>query len=197
MPVSRFAQHQYSAANWIKSKNGLSLSDLIFCHVVSCRLDEQPRSRWRPQLSSLQFQTLLQNLTAIKVRATFSQEGEFPLYFQFCLYFLLFCSIESTVISTFYSTHCQQKHSVLSIQINHQSILLVRKQLPFLMHSPSHGLFTEHLLFSFQSAVTLTMCSWCQLSVDMVSQPAGSRPASVLQDIRVSSVRSVRPISGG
>ncbi|KAF1383164.1 hypothetical protein PFLUV_G00128460 [Perca fluviatilis] len=41
----------------------------------SFRLDEGPGSRWRPQLSSSQFQTLLQNLTAIKIRATFGQDG--------------------------------------------------------------------------------------------------------------------------
>uniref|UniRef100_A0A8D0APG7 Laminin subunit gamma 2 n=1 Tax=Sander lucioperca TaxID=283035 RepID=A0A8D0APG7_SANLU len=41
----------------------------------SFRLDEGPGSRWRPQLSSTQFQTLLQNLTAIKIRATFGQDG--------------------------------------------------------------------------------------------------------------------------
>ncbi|XP_070775382.1 laminin subunit gamma-2 [Enoplosus armatus] len=41
----------------------------------SFRLDEQPGSRWRPQLSSLQLQTLLQNLTAIKIRATFGENG--------------------------------------------------------------------------------------------------------------------------
>lgn len=40
------------------------------------RLDEQPGSRWRPQLSSPQFQKLLQNLTAIKIRATFGENGE-------------------------------------------------------------------------------------------------------------------------
>lgn len=41
----------------------------------SFRLDEQLGSKWRPQLSSLQFQTLLQNLTAIKIRATFGENG--------------------------------------------------------------------------------------------------------------------------
>ncbi|XP_026169484.1 laminin subunit gamma-2 [Mastacembelus armatus] len=41
----------------------------------SFRLDEQPGSRWRPQLSAFQFQTLLQNLTAIKIRATFGDNG--------------------------------------------------------------------------------------------------------------------------
>ncbi|XP_034038770.1 laminin subunit gamma-1 [Thalassophryne amazonica] len=41
----------------------------------SFRLDEQPGSPWRPQLSRLQFQTLLQNLTAIKIRATFGENG--------------------------------------------------------------------------------------------------------------------------
>ncbi|XP_071348331.1 laminin subunit gamma-2 [Trachinotus anak] len=41
----------------------------------SFRLDEQPSSRWRPQLSSLQFQKLLQSLTAIKIRATFGEKG--------------------------------------------------------------------------------------------------------------------------
>ncbi|KAF3698526.1 Laminin subunit gamma-2 [Channa argus] len=39
------------------------------------RLDEQAGSRWKPQLSSVQFQTLLQNLTAIKIRATFGENG--------------------------------------------------------------------------------------------------------------------------
>lgn len=41
----------------------------------SFRLDEQPGSRWRPRLSSFQFQTLLQNLTGIKIRATFGENG--------------------------------------------------------------------------------------------------------------------------
>ncbi|XP_069578926.1 laminin subunit gamma-2 [Brachyistius frenatus] len=41
----------------------------------SFRLDEQPGSRWRPQLSSVQFQTLLQNLTAVRIRATFGENG--------------------------------------------------------------------------------------------------------------------------
>uniref|UniRef100_A0A3Q4NBX7 Laminin, gamma 2 n=1 Tax=Neolamprologus brichardi TaxID=32507 RepID=A0A3Q4NBX7_NEOBR len=36
--------------------------------TYSFRLDERPGSKWRPQLSALQFQTLLQNLTAIKIR---------------------------------------------------------------------------------------------------------------------------------
>ncbi|XP_077361762.1 laminin subunit gamma-2 isoform X2 [Festucalex cinctus] len=39
------------------------------------RLDEQPGSRWRPQLTAFQFQTLLQNLSAIKIRATFGDAG--------------------------------------------------------------------------------------------------------------------------
>lgn len=38
------------------------------------RLDEQ-LDKWRPQLSSFQFQKLLQNLTAIKIRATFGENG--------------------------------------------------------------------------------------------------------------------------
>ncbi|XP_076600718.1 laminin subunit gamma-2 [Chaetodon auriga] len=41
----------------------------------SFRLDEQPGSRWRPQISSFQFQTLLQNLTAIRIRAAFGENG--------------------------------------------------------------------------------------------------------------------------
>uniref|UniRef100_UPI0037E831B8 laminin subunit gamma-2 isoform X2 n=1 Tax=Semicossyphus pulcher TaxID=241346 RepID=UPI0037E831B8 len=60
---------------------GASLGDLR--SIVPCgqkisysfRLDERPGSRWRPQLSSLQFQTLLQNLTAVKIRATFGDNG--------------------------------------------------------------------------------------------------------------------------
>ncbi|KAM8849949.1 laminin subunit gamma-2 isoform 2-T2 [Spinachia spinachia] len=41
----------------------------------SFRLDEQPGSRWKPQLSASQFQALLQNLTAVKIRATFGENG--------------------------------------------------------------------------------------------------------------------------
>ncbi|XP_067309571.1 laminin subunit gamma-2 [Pseudorasbora parva] len=41
----------------------------------SFRLDEQPGSKWRPQLSSAEFQTLLSNLTAIKIRGTFGENG--------------------------------------------------------------------------------------------------------------------------
>ncbi|XP_040911632.1 laminin subunit gamma-2 [Toxotes jaculatrix] len=62
-------------------KVSASLGDLR--SIVPCgqkinyrfRLDEQPGSRWRPQLSSLQFQTLLQNLSAVKIRATFGENG--------------------------------------------------------------------------------------------------------------------------
>ncbi|XP_030629418.1 laminin subunit gamma-2 [Chanos chanos] len=39
------------------------------------RLDEQPGSKWKPQLSSLEFQKLLSNLTAIKIRGTFGENG--------------------------------------------------------------------------------------------------------------------------
>ncbi|KAM4728868.1 laminin subunit gamma-2 [Anableps anableps] len=60
---------------------GASLGDLR--SIVPCgkkisytfRLDEQLSSKWRPQLSSLEFQKLLQNLTAIKIRATFGENG--------------------------------------------------------------------------------------------------------------------------
>ncbi|XP_035489050.2 laminin subunit gamma-2 [Scophthalmus maximus] len=41
----------------------------------SFRLDEQPGSRWRPQISAFQFQTLLQNLTSVRIRATFGEDG--------------------------------------------------------------------------------------------------------------------------
>ncbi|CAL8347605.1 unnamed protein product [Merluccius merluccius] len=41
----------------------------------SFRLDERPGSRWRPQLSPLQFQALLHNLTAVKIRTTFGEDG--------------------------------------------------------------------------------------------------------------------------
>ncbi|XP_041659922.1 laminin subunit gamma-2 [Cheilinus undulatus] len=41
----------------------------------SFRLDEGPGSKWRPQISSQQFQKLLQNVTAIKIRATFGDNG--------------------------------------------------------------------------------------------------------------------------
>ncbi|XP_053089765.1 laminin subunit gamma-2 [Pangasianodon hypophthalmus] len=39
------------------------------------RLDEQPSSRWNPRLSAPEFQTLLSNVTAIKIRVTFGEEG--------------------------------------------------------------------------------------------------------------------------
>ncbi|XP_060786974.1 laminin subunit gamma-2 [Neoarius graeffei] len=39
------------------------------------RLDEQPNSRWKPQLSAPEFQALLSNLTAIKIRVTFGEGG--------------------------------------------------------------------------------------------------------------------------
>ncbi|XP_028988599.1 laminin subunit gamma-2 isoform X2 [Betta splendens] len=62
-------------------KVSASLGDLRF--IVPCgkkityvfRLDEKPDSRWRPPLSSIQFQTLLQNITAVKIRATFGENG--------------------------------------------------------------------------------------------------------------------------
>ncbi|KAF7221829.1 laminin subunit gamma-2 [Nothobranchius furzeri] len=41
----------------------------------SFRLDEQLGATWRPQLSSFQFQSLLENLTAIMIRATFGENG--------------------------------------------------------------------------------------------------------------------------
>lgn len=46
------------------------------------RLDQQPGSGWRPPLSPFQFQKLLQNLTAIRIRTTFGEAGEL-FYFYF------------------------------------------------------------------------------------------------------------------
>uniref|UniRef100_A0A3B3TYU7 Laminin subunit gamma 2 n=1 Tax=Poecilia latipinna TaxID=48699 RepID=A0A3B3TYU7_9TELE len=43
--------------------------------LFSFRLDEKSSSKWKPQLSSFEFQKLLQNLTAIKIRATFGEDG--------------------------------------------------------------------------------------------------------------------------
>lgn len=43
--------------------------------TYSFRLDEMPGSKWKPELSSLQFQTLLSNLTAIMIRGTFGENG--------------------------------------------------------------------------------------------------------------------------
>lgn len=60
--------------------------------MFSCllnRLEEKPGSKWKPQLSSFQFQTLLQNLTAVKIRATFGENGEvLPLFLCYDLYSL-------------------------------------------------------------------------------------------------------------
>ncbi|XP_036410209.1 laminin subunit gamma-2 isoform X2 [Megalops cyprinoides] len=39
------------------------------------RLTEDPSNKWQPQLTSLQFQKLLQNLTAIMIRGTFGENG--------------------------------------------------------------------------------------------------------------------------
>ncbi|KAJ8270241.1 hypothetical protein GJAV_G00112020 [Gymnothorax javanicus] len=39
------------------------------------RLDEKAGSKWHPQLGSVEFQKLLQNLTAIKIRGTFGENG--------------------------------------------------------------------------------------------------------------------------
>ncbi|KAG7273402.1 hypothetical protein CRUP_037464 [Coryphaenoides rupestris] len=60
---------------------GVALGDLR--SIIPCgqkipfsfRLDERPGSRWRPQLSPLQFQALLHNLTAVKIRTTFGEDG--------------------------------------------------------------------------------------------------------------------------
>ncbi|KAJ8274538.1 hypothetical protein COCON_G00091630 [Conger conger] len=43
--------------------------------IYTFRLDERAGSKWQPQLSSMQFQKLLQNLTAIKIRGTFGENG--------------------------------------------------------------------------------------------------------------------------
>nr|XP_023674845.1 laminin subunit gamma-2-like [Paramormyrops kingsleyae] len=43
--------------------------------TYSFRLDESPVSKWQPTLTSLQFQILLQNVTAIKIRGTFGRRS--------------------------------------------------------------------------------------------------------------------------
>ncbi|KAM8839109.1 laminin subunit gamma-2 isoform 1-T1 [Synchiropus picturatus] len=43
--------------------------------LYTFRLDEQPGSSWHPKLSSVQFLTLLSNLTAIKIRGTSGEHG--------------------------------------------------------------------------------------------------------------------------
>uniref|UniRef100_A0A4W4EDL9 Laminin subunit gamma 2 n=1 Tax=Electrophorus electricus TaxID=8005 RepID=A0A4W4EDL9_ELEEL len=65
--------------------NGLTVSASLgdLRTVIPCgrkitytfRLDEQPGGRWKPHLSAEEFQTLLSNLTAIKIRATFGEDG--------------------------------------------------------------------------------------------------------------------------
>lgn len=51
------------------------------------RLDEQPSSRWKPQLSAPEFQALLSNLTAIKIRVTFGEEGVYAnILIKICLH---------------------------------------------------------------------------------------------------------------
>lgn len=48
----------------------------MMTNVCYYRLDEMPGSKWKPELSSLQFQTLLSNLTAIMIRGTFGENGK-------------------------------------------------------------------------------------------------------------------------
>uniref|UniRef100_A0A3P9HSY5 Laminin subunit gamma 2 n=1 Tax=Oryzias latipes TaxID=8090 RepID=A0A3P9HSY5_ORYLA len=74
-----------SAADVILEGAGLKVSASLgdLSAVVPCgqkigysfRLDQQLGSGWRPPLSSFQFQKLLQNLTAIRIRATFGEAG--------------------------------------------------------------------------------------------------------------------------
>lgn len=72
-------ESRFSSVLW--TLNQIQHPFLIF---VMDRLDEQPSSGWRPQLSTLQFQMLLQNLTTLKIRATFGQ-GHFFLEYNFLL----------------------------------------------------------------------------------------------------------------
>ncbi|KAL3055765.1 hypothetical protein OYC64_018452 [Pagothenia borchgrevinki] len=74
-----------SVSDVILEGNGLKVTASLgeLRSIVPCgqkvhynfRLDEQPSSRWRPQISSAQFHSLLQNLTAIKIRVTFGENG--------------------------------------------------------------------------------------------------------------------------
>ncbi|XP_047445759.1 laminin subunit gamma-2 [Mugil cephalus] len=73
-----------STSDVVLEGGGLSVSSSLgdLRSIVPCgqkirysfRLDERP-GVWRPHLSSFQFQTLLQNLSAIKIRATFGESG--------------------------------------------------------------------------------------------------------------------------
>lgn len=60
---------------YVKVKSALGFRLIIIITILH-RLDEQPGSKWKPQLSSAEFQTLLSNLTAIKIRGTFGENGE-------------------------------------------------------------------------------------------------------------------------
>ena len=71
----------------LTQRNRFKLSDTLKRHRLNSslvvfpmslfRLDERPSSKWRPQLSQLQFQSLLHNLTAIKIRTTFGEDGQY------------------------------------------------------------------------------------------------------------------------
>ncbi|KAK1164005.1 laminin subunit gamma-2-like [Acipenser oxyrinchus oxyrinchus] len=54
------------------------LGTILPCGKMSTytfRLDEQPGTKWRPLLSTLQFHKLLNNLTAIKIRANYGEKS--------------------------------------------------------------------------------------------------------------------------
>lgn len=64
---------------WRYNNSYKQLTQHVFPFLfLSCtlRLDEQPGSPWTPQLTPFQFQTLLQNLSTVLIRATFGENGE-------------------------------------------------------------------------------------------------------------------------
>ncbi|XP_066548069.1 laminin subunit gamma-2 [Amia ocellicauda] len=78
-------RHQPSPLDLVLEGGGLRVSapladlgKILPCgqkNLYTFRLDEQADSKWQPRLSALQFQTLLQNLTAIKIRGTYGENS--------------------------------------------------------------------------------------------------------------------------
>lgn len=56
----------------------------IESHNYKFRLNEHPNYQWTPRINSQDFITILANLTAIKIRATYSSGGNFIGFF-YCL----------------------------------------------------------------------------------------------------------------
>ena len=63
---------KYFARNILIGQSNMYLTLLLF----DSRLNEHPLYQWTPTLSALEFQRLLSDLTAIKIRGTYNTDGK-------------------------------------------------------------------------------------------------------------------------